>query len=185
MDGNVSREQNTQKGGNSKGRVIVVICLVVIIALLSVVIVLLIKYMNGKKELQAAPQEQREVVVNKDNAEDIAKEILNASAPPDNYVATMNSTWDFADGSQSSENAYVENSTANSNDVYFDLALSETGEVIYESPIIPVGNHLDNIKLDKDLDAGSYECVMTYHLLDGEQNTLGTVKMAVTVNVAN
>jgi hypothetical protein len=111
--------------------------------------------------------------------------MLQSSEPPPNYEVTMNSTWHFNDGAEASEDAYVENSAANSNDVYFDLELQDTGEVIYESPVIPIGSHLDKIKLDKDLDAGTYTCVMTYHLVDSGQNTVGTVKLEVTVIVAN
>lgn len=186
MSENVSAEQTPGKGGKGKGKLIVfiVICLIVVILLLGVIIFLLI----GRKEPAPVEQETgdqrlRDVLVNEDNVDRILDEMAGTSGPPDNYEATMNSTWNFPDGEHASENAYVENSTTNNNDVYFDLEISETGEVIYESPVIPVGSHLDNIKLDKDLDEGTYDCVLTYHLLDGGQNTVGTVKMAVTVIV--
>ncbi len=183
MADNASEARSEQKGGKSKGKLVIIIFLVVVILLLGVIIFLLLR---KKDEPPAAVQEQqetRDVLVNEDNVDRIVEQMANSSTPPPNYEATMNSTWNFPDGSQASDNAYVENSTSNQNDVYFDLEISETGEVIYESPVIPVGSHLDKIKLDKDLGAGTYDCVMTYHLLDGSQSTIGTVKMAVTVIV--
>jgi hypothetical protein len=184
VEENVAAEQTPKKGGKGKGKLAIIICLIVVIVLLGVIIFLLLR----KKDEPAPPQQaadpsQRDVLVNEDNLDRVLDEMSKSSLPPDNYEATMNSTWNFPDGEQASPNAYVENSTSNQNDVYFDLELSDTGEVIYESPVIPVGSHLDKIKLDKDLDAGTYECVLTYHLLDEKQNTLGTVKMVVTVIV--
>ncbi len=177
-------QQDSQKKKGGKSTLLIIICLVVIIALLGTVIFLLLK----KKEPAAqAPEEAgaNRDLVTEDNLEDVINEMANAQTPPGNYQAIMNSTWRFEDGSSYSDNAYVENGELNSNDVYFDLKLSDTDEVIYESPVIPVGSHLDKIKLDKDLDAGTYACVLTYHLVDSQQKTLGTVNMAVTVEVRN
>lgn len=116
-------------------------------------------------------------------------EILEKDEPdaevPLSYQVTMNSTWEFENGKAASEDAYVANSENNETAVYFDVIRNDTQEVIYQSPVIPRGEHLDNIVLDKDLDAGDYECTMTYHLIDDDQNTLTTVNMWLMVKVAN
>ncbi len=174
-----NEEKYQQKGGNNKTRLIIIICLVLVIVLLGIVIALLLK--KNDQAAQPAAEEKRDVIVNEDNVDEIVDRMMSGSSTPTNYEVTMNSTWNFPSGSEASSDAYVENSTSNQNDVYFELELSGTGEKLYESPVIPVGNHLDKIKLDKDLEAGTYDCIMTYHLLDGDQNTVGTVKMAVTV----
>ena len=93
----------------------------------------------------------------------------------------MNSTWHFPDGSSPSPDAYVENVLSNSNDVYFDVELADTGEVILESPIIPRGSYMKNITLDKDLEPGSYDCVLIYLLVDKDQKTMSTLRMAITI----
>ncbi len=174
--------EQVQKQGNI-GRVLLIICAVVILALLVTVVVLLTRGNGGTVAEEETPK--RDVVVNEDNAEEIAEEIINReTVAPGTYQVTMNSTWNFQNGTAASDNAYVENSTANTNPVYFDLEMTDTEEAIYESPVIPVGNYLDGIKLDTDLDAGTYDCVLTYHLVDEEQNTLSTLRMAVTVVVA-
>jgi len=105
--------------------------------------------------------------------------------PVGSYRAKMSSDWVFADGTSASENAYVENAVANRHDVYFDIILSDTNERIYASPVLPIGSHLKAITLDKDLDAGTYDCIVEYHLVDEEQNTLGTVNFALTIIIQN
>ena len=44
---------------------------------------------------------------------------------------------------------------------------------------------MDKIKLDKKLKAGTYDCVMTYHLLDENEETISTVRVNVTIIVEN
>lgn len=179
------KEKQIQKNKNG---ILLILCVVIIIALLIAIVILLLKNrsdMNMSSD-EAASSPKRNVVVNEENAEEVAEDILNRNVVvPGTYEVTMNSTWNFPDGKSSSDNAYVENSTANTTPVYFDLLLADTEEVIYQSPIIPVGSYLNDIKLDKDLDAGTYDCVLIYHLVDEEQNTLSTLRMAVTVVVVN
>ena len=95
----------------------------------------------------------------------------------------MNSTWDFARGDAPSDNAYVENVEANTNSVYFDVVRTDTDETIFESPILPVGSYLENITLDSNLSAGTYECLVTYHILDENDESMSTVKLTLTINI--
>ncbi len=151
----------------------------VIIVLLSAVVVLLLGQGQGGSN---AEEPRRNVVVNEENVEKALKELDKKEfVPAGRYEAKMNSVWYFDDGSSPSRNAYVENVLGNTNDVYFDLILADTEEVILASPIIPRGSYMKEITLDKDLEPGTYECVMVYHLVDEDQNTLSTVRMAVTV----
>ena len=122
---------------------------------------------------------KRDVVVNEDNVDKIVSQL---ERPGDGvYQVTMNSTWHFDDGTASSDNAYVENAEVNENPVYFDLTRSDTNEKIYESPIIPVGSHLDKITLDSELEAGTYECVMTYYLVNEDEDIISTVRVSVNI----
>lgn len=170
-----------------KNQVLLLLCAVIIVLLITIVALLLKGHSDTNIELEeTVSSPKRNVVVNEENAEEVAEEILNQQiVAPGTYQVTMNSTWNFQDGGSASDNAYVENSTANTNPVYFDLQLGDTEEVIYESPIIPVGSYLNNIKLDVDLAAGTYDCVLTYHLVDEEQNTLSTLRMTVKIVVIN
>lgn len=176
----MSSEEPKNIGGAKKkgGKVALIVCVVVIIALLGVVIFLL-----TRKEDE---EPRRNVVVNEDNVEQILAEMEESERVPlGSYEMTMNSTWYFDNGSSASSNAYVENSVANTNPVYFDIVRSDTDETIFESPILPIGSHLDSITLDKKLSAGTYDCVMTYHLLDENDESISTVNVSLTIVVEN
>lgn len=135
---------------------------------------------------ESEPDDKRNVVINHENLEEVLKDMSASDfVPLGSYEAKMSSNWIFEDGTSASENAYVENVVANTHDVYFDIMLSDTNERIYASPVLPVGSYLEAITLDKDLDAGTYDCVMEYHLVDEEQNTISTVNFALTIIVQN
>ena len=150
----------------------------VIAALLVTVIVLLVKG-NGV----AKDEVKRNVVVNSNNVEQVAEELIKEEyVAPGYYSTQMSTTWHFATGDAVSEDAYVKNDAGNTNDVYFDVFLeSNEDEPILQSPVIPRGSELNGISLEKQLDAGTYDCVMVYHLIDDEQNTVSTLRVAFTI----
>ena len=156
---------------------VLIICIIIIAALIGVVIYLLVNK-DGK--------EKRNVVVNEDNLEEIIAQMGESDfVAPGSYEMTMNSTWNFKDGSAASEDAYVENAVSNTNSVYFDVIRNDTEETIFESPILPVGSHLEGITLDTKLEAGTYDCVLIYHLLDENDESISTVRVSVTIIVEN
>ena len=150
----------------------------VIAALLVTVIVLLVKG-NGV----AKDEVKRNVVVNSNNVEQVAEELIKEEyVAPGYYSTQMSTTWHFATGDAVSEDAYVKNDAGNTNDVFFDVFLeSNEDEPILQSPVIPRGSELNEISLEKKLDAGTYDCVMVYHLIDDEQNTVSTLRVAFTI----
>lgn len=171
------QEQNKTKKG---GFVIVIAAAVIIAGLLGVIIFLLLSQ-NTKPE-----EEKRSVVITPENVEQVLEEITETkeTVTPGYYTATMNTTWRFASGDQPSYDAVVENVEANTNDVFFDIVFeNDESKVLYKSPVIPRGERLENITLDEPLDAGTYDCVVIYHLIDEEQNTLSTLRIAITIIV--
>ena len=166
---------NKEKGGKSA----LVICGIIICVLIAVILVLVLR------PREEAEKEKRNVVVTKDNVKEVVQEMEEelTSSGPLYYTATMNSTWHFADGTSASSNAHVANSEDNATDVYFDVIRTDTNETIYESPILPRGSHLEEITLGTDLDAGEYDCVLIYYLIDEEQEVLSTVRFALTIVV--
>lgn len=167
-------KQKESNDGRKGGKIAIAVCVVVIVALFGVVIYLLL----GKKEESV----RRNVVVNKDNVDEVLEQ-LEDPVPAGSYEVKMNSTWNFARGDAPSDNAYVENAEANTNSVYFDVTRTDTDETIFESPILPVGSHLENITLDSSLPAGTYDCLVTYHLLDENEESVSTVKLTLTINI--
>lgn len=172
--------KNNVEAKKKGGKVVLIICILIILALIGVVIYLLLNK-DGEE------QGRRNVVVNEDNVDKIIEQMQDSERVADGYYEmTMNSTWYFENGTAASDNAYVENTVTNTNSVYFDIVRSDTGETIFESPIIPVGSHMEGITLDKDLDAGTYDCVLIYHLLDEEnENDISTVRVSVTIVIEN
>lgn len=191
MSDNSKSQDKAKKAGTSKGLVIVCIVAVAIIAVLIGIIVVMMNSSKSNENVtveDSGENEKRPVLLTEDNIDDMADEILNQSEPegvPMSYQVTMNSTWEFEDGETASRNAYVANSENNETPVYFDVIRNDTQEVIYQSPVIPLGMDLEDIVLDVDLDAGNYECTLVYHLLDEDQNTLTTVNMWLMVKVEN
>jgi hypothetical protein len=168
---------------SKKAKAAIVIGSVVIIALLVVVIVLLLR---GKEEAKDEGGEKRNVVVTKENAEQVAGEMMDREYIPTGYYnSQMTTTWHFSTGDAVSEDAYVKNAIENTNDVYFDVVLEEDeSQVIYKSPVIPRGGELDGIKLDTKLSKGEYPAVVIYSLVDSEQNTVSTLRVGINIIVA-
>lgn len=172
--GSVNSNSRNKKGGKQTVRIVI---LVLVILVLTGIIVFLL--------LRKPEKERRNVVVTPDNVEEVIKQMEEEEfVEPGYYTVTMNYDWHFAMGDAVSSDAYVENATGNTNAVYFDLFLTSDEEnAIYKSPVIPVGSSLRDIALDTALDAGTYDCVMVYHLVDDEQNTISTLRVTVTVIV--
>ena len=173
---------NSNQGGKKGGKttVIIIISVLVILALVSVIIYLL---------LSQRPQEEekRNVVVTPENVQEVIEQMESQGeerTPVGYYTVTMNYDWHFASGDAVSSDAYVENVKKNTNPVYFDIFLADDLEnPIYKSPVIPVGSSLEDIALDVVLDAGTYDCVAVYHIVDDDQNTLSTLRVTITLNI--
>ena len=180
---NSSQERISQKFSptsetkSKKGIIIGITCTVVVLTVL-VALVLVVLKPTGKTET-------RNVVVTPDNVDEVLADMENQKIQAGQYEVTMNTTWEFEKGDSASTNAYVENSTSNTNDVYFDIVRSDTGETIFKSPTIPVGSHLENITLDKALEAGTHECVLTYHLLDESGEPISKLNISLEIVVNN
>lgn len=169
-------QRKTKKGGFVIGAAAVIL----IIVLFGIIIFLL-------RTRQAEPEEERRnVVVTPENVERVLEEIDQAqeTVAPGYYTVTMNPTWHFATGNEASYDAVVENVEKNTNDVFFDIVLeSDEEKVLYQSPVIPRGGRLEEITLEESLEAGTYDCVVIYHLIDEEQNTLSTLRVALQIIV--
>lgn len=184
-DTDVSEKKVTESDKKKNGLVIAMGIAVVV--LLAVVVVLLLQIGKaGQKETLKEVVDRSAIV-----AEDNVKDLINAAndeekvAPP-YYNVKMNTEWKFADGESESVNSHVENKDTNENPVYFDVYLSDTKEVVYESPIIPVGVVNEKIKLLNSLESGTYDAVCEYHLLTDEYvDTGATVSVAVKLIVGN
>ena len=175
----MAKESNSSK---DTLKVAIVIGIVVVIVLLITVIVLLLKKDKPEEE---AP---RNVVITEENVEQMYEELsekaADESTAPGYYTVTMNPTWHFRTGEDVSYDAVVENVAGNTNDVYFDIVLeSDESVVLYSSPVIPLGGKLKDIAFEDSLDAGTYPCVVIYHLIDENQKSVSTLRVTLTIIV--
>lgn len=175
----MAKQQDTN---TSKSRVIGICVAVVMAALVGVIVYLLVTRTTGIKE------EPRNVVVTQNNVEKVLDNLEKMeeieSVAPGYYTVTMNPTWHFETGSEASYDAVVKNVEANTNDVFFDIVLEEDeNKVLYKSPVIPRGGELKDIALEEQLSAGTYPCVVIYHLIDEDQNTLSTLRVTLSIIV--
>ncbi len=159
---------------------------VVIVALLVVVIVMFAGRTAKAPDAQAEEETKRSVVVTQDTVDSVVDDMLQDDyVEPGYYSVSMNTTWHFATGDSVSEDAFVENLAENTNDIYFDVFLADNeNEAIYKSPVLPRGSELDEIALDTALAAGTYDCVMVYHLVDEDQNTVSTLRVAFDIIIS-
>ncbi len=188
------QERQNENSAKTSGRTSpIIIACVVLVVLVIVLIGVVLVMLNREPEATAESVPSRETIdtgratlVTEDNVQDILAEIEEEEKNGDEaYTASMNVDWYFEDGASPSRNAYVENFQTNSRTVYFDLLLADTMELVYSSPYIPVGAVLEGFTLEKDLDAGDYNAIVEYHLVDEEEQEVSTVSVSVTLHILN
>lgn len=177
MSKKTTKKDLAAENKTGKLKFIIIGAIVVIGILVAVIFFLLLR---GQEE-----EPKRNVVITRDNIEEIADDMMNQEyIEPGYYSTSMSTVWHFSTGDAISEDAYVENLEENTNDVYFDVFLADNEEeAIFKSPLLPRGSELNNIALDTPLSAGTYDSVVVYHLVDDEQNTVSTLRVAITIIV--
>lgn len=169
--------QPTKSSSDKKGngfKVVIIIFMVLILVAAGVIIYLLTR-----------PEPEPEVpnrgtVLTEENVSD---ELTNFGEPVEDgyYEASQTIEWNF--NGTKSEDAYVANKTTNSRTVYFDLKLKDTGEMLYSSPYIPVGSELKGVEMDHQIEPGTYDAIVTYHLVDDNEQEVSSVNVGMIIIV--
>lgn len=155
------------KKSNKKAVIIISIVAILIIAILVAVIVWLLNREEVKPEV--LPNTSGRGVVIDENTPD---DELNPPADNSTYTTEQRSEWTFPSGAGPASNSYVRNNERNENPVYFNVELRENAqsvegtETVYESPILKVGDSITNISLNRRLDPGDYDAILTYHIIE-------------------
>lgn len=191
----MSKEKATEKinsqlspnGGKKHTGLIIAIAAIIFCALVGVILYLVLgKDSKQKTQPPVATEEPTKynLVVTPENVDETIAQLTEADKTPiGSYEAKMNSEWTFENGNTASENAYVENTVHNQNTVYFTVALKDDDRVIYKSPYLAPGSKLENIKLDTQLEAGVYDAILTYHLVDEENQEVSNVNLTVIITI--
>lgn len=192
-DTNQNQVSSGEKKNNKAVIIIIILLLIIVIGLVIVIVFLLGHKGNEASQDNAASTERTRVVqpstrliVDEESAESVMDE-MRKEVEEGMFECQMSMKWTFADGKSEAKDAYVANSTNNKFPIYFDVILSGTEEVVYSSPVLPVGAELKNIKLDKELPAGSYEATVMYTLIRDEesQEVISSAGFIITMNVLN
>ena len=98
---------------------------------------------------------------------------------------SMNTSPVFADG-KSEGNLMIVNESVNRYPQRVVITRNDTGETIYTSGAIPVGNKIAADALDVELEAGSYECTAMFHSLAPDTGAvLGSAGAFITITIQN
>lgn len=164
----VTQEELKRK---KRKRIIVAVCI-----LLAIIAAIVIYFLTRPKGMT------------KGNYKQIAEEM--ESEVQEGYFETyMNTEWTFPDGNSETTNAILGNSPNNRKPIRCEVKLADTEEVIFKTDVIPVGAEVPPFKLDKDLDAGTYEAVCETYLLneeeDGTYSDYSNAGFSVTITVQN
>lgn len=184
MDEQRIKDASKKKGG--KIWIVAGILAAMVIVILVGIIIYLLQSQKASQQSEnaAAVPQQRNVVVAPENVDEVIAQMEEEEKTPvGSYEVTMNTHWTFPDGKSASSDAYVENSTSNTNMVYFTITLDSSGEEIYHSPYLELGAQLTDIALDKELEQGDYNAIITYYLVDDDFNELSNVSMYMTISI--
>lgn len=183
----MSNQKETTEKSRKKIIVIVVIAFVLlIVALVTCIILLLAKQKEEPVQVSDNPPKASVLdrgIVDEDNAGDIMDE-MSEKVSKGMFECKMTTAWTFDDGKSESPNAYVANVENNLYTLYFDVYEEATNELLYSSPLLPVGTELKNFKLDKELPAGEYDAVVMYKMVDENQEEVSSVGFKVTITVS-
>jgi hypothetical protein len=151
--------KTAQKGLTTKHIILILGALVIVCAAVITGILLLRQPAATTVEIAGAK------VVDQSNLSTIEEEIEDKVAKG-MFETHMNTTWYFPDGKSPSKNALMGNSASNNYPFWFTVMLSDTQEVVYTSSLLPLGTQIEEIKLDKDLEKGTYNAVVSLHMVD-------------------
>lgn len=181
-----NRKENTEKK-NKNMIVIIIAALVIVIAALIVCVVLLLTKQKEEQVPDSGNVTNTSVLdrgfVNEDNIENIMDE-MTEKVSEGMFECKMTTAWTFDDGKSAAPNAYVANVENNLYTLYFDVYEETTNELLYSSPMLPVGTEIKNFKLDKELPAGEYDAVVMYTMVDENLEEVSSVGFKVTISVS-
>ena len=161
---------------------------VVIVTLGAALIGVLAFFLWPSAEELPAPPTERPIVGGRGTLltpENIAEVREQFSGPLEDaqYTVSMTSNWEFETALSPSSNARVNNVERNTRTVYFDVTLRGTDELVYSSPYILLGGTVSNFALDKELEAGVHDAIVTFFLVDDDFEVVADVQVTVTLTI--
>ena len=171
--GNPAQAMNAGKKGSAPekkgltGKHVALILGALVIVAAAVVIVFLLRPVPEEIALAETNPPTGARLITEANVLEIGREIEERVARG-MFETHMNVDWSFPDGRSPSSNAVMGNSINNNFPFYFTVTLSDTGEVVFTSGLLPLGTEIAEIVLDTPLSAGTYNAVVNVHMIDDD-----------------
>lgn len=100
-------------------------------------------------------------------SKDEAQQLVNETVEQGMFQVFMNT--DISVTSENEANLLIQNSESNHYSAYVEIY--KDNELLYKSDTIQPGYKLEYDKLQKDLDAGAYDCTAYFHVVDTQDNS--------------
>lgn len=172
-----------------KKNVAIIIAFAILLIALAVCIIMLVLRPGGQSEqpepestISPAAAALERGFVDENVAQDIMSEMAD-KVEEGMFECKMTTTWTFEDSDSVSPNAYVANVESNRYTLYFDVYQEGTEELLYSSPMLPVGTEFQEVRLEKDLPAGEYNAVVMYTMVDDNYEEVSSVGFSITISV--
>jgi hypothetical protein len=153
--------ESKQNRGLQTKHTILILGVLLILAAAIVAVIVLTREESPNAAVSGIP------VINSDNLADVEEDI-RAKVEKGMFATHMNTEWTFPNGESPSVDAVMGNSAANTYPLWFEVTVD--GETVFTSDLLPVGTQIKEIILDKDLDAGEYEAILSIHMVDDTKN---------------
>ena len=167
--------------------------LIAILIIVIIIILLLLRScggsVKGDNNVSSQPESfSTEIDQNAGERSDLSQEQivddLNQKVEKGFITISMNAAPVFADGSAKG-NLQIFNSSKNNYPQVVQI-VDNTGKLLYESGLIPVGQGVEYAALNEQLPAGRYPCTAIFHNVDPESGlSLGRAQAAIAIVVTN
>lgn len=148
-------EEEKKTGTSKKKKIVITVMVVVLLAVIAALGFIIYKLLHKEPEDRGVSEG---LVTKEEERKEGAM-----------FTTDMNMDWYFPSGGRTSSNADIRNSEYNDHPVFFEIYLNDEEQtLLYSSPVIPVGQRLKKLKLDKTLPDGMYTALCTYHLLKND-----------------
>lgn len=169
--------KHPQEKNKGNKKVLLIILLLIIIVLLAAAVYML--YKNSTPEPEEDDTGSSAMIITEDTRDALGD--INDKVAKGMIDIKMTRNWVFENGGETS-NAYLANSERNSYDLRFKITLEDTGEVIMESPDVPIGSCIENFSLSTTLEPGEYNVVIAHQQVENGE-VINTVRTADTITV--
>ncbi|MBP1566972.1 MAG: hypothetical protein J6A58_14630 [Oscillospiraceae bacterium] len=112
----------------------------------------------------------------------ITKEELQKKVDDGKMSLKFNSNIHIQNGKEGT--CSIANSEMNKRDMYVSLWLVDTQEEIYRSGLIPVGNKIEQLELNRSLEVGKYSAILVHNQLENNE-IVSQVNVEVTLIVSS